>query len=118
LFIAAMAVFATSERVFTAIVGPGWLIIFLLWTPLLGVISVAAMVAISSRVNDLRTAQQLSAWAVVPFMGMFFSQLAGLQVLGPIFTLSVGVVLVPLAIFSVWVASRIFQREVILTRWK
>ncbi len=118
LFIAAMAVFATSGRVFTAIVGPGWLVIFLLWTPLLGVISVAAMVAISSRVNDPRTAQQLSAWAVVPFMGMFFSQLGGLQVLGPIFTLSVAVVLVPLAILSVWGASRIFQREVILTRWK
>jgi len=41
-----------------------------------------------------------------------------LQVLGLGFTLSVVVLLLVLAVLSIWGASRLFQREVILTRWK
>jgi ABC-2 type transport system permease protein len=118
LFIIGTAAFAISGRVFSAIVSPGWLVVFLLWTPLLGTIAIVAMLAISSRVNDPRTAQQLSVWIIVPFFAMFFGELAGLQVLGLGFTLSVVVVLVILAVLSIWGASRLFQREVILTRWK
>jgi ABC-2 type transport system permease protein len=118
IFIAATAVLAVSPRVFAAIVTPGWLIILLLWTPLLTLIAIAAMTAISSRVNDPRTAQQFAAWAVVPFMALFFGQLTGLVVVGPALTLGVFIVLIPIAILSIWGAARLFQREVILTRWK
>src|SRR5215217_4053358 len=43
---------ALSARVFAAIVNPGWLTVFLLCAPLLSLIAIAAMVAISARVND------------------------------------------------------------------
>ena len=118
LFIAAVAFFAVSPRVFAAIVSPGWIIAFLLWSPLLGLIAIAVMVAISSRVNDPRTAQQISAWIVVPFLVLVFGQLTGFIILGPVLALSVLVVLALLTVLTMWFAIKIFQREVILTRWK
>ncbi|HLQ29325.1 MAG TPA: ABC transporter permease subunit [Ktedonobacteraceae bacterium] len=118
LFIAFVALFAVSNHVFSAIVSPGWLIIFLLWTPVLGLIGIEMMVAISSRVNDPRTAQQFSVFLVLPVIGLIFGQISGLLVLGPIFALSAFVVLVLVAILAVWIVTRLFQREVILTRWK
>lgn len=117
-FIVAIASFAVSQRVFTTIVSPGWLIAFLLWTPMLGLIAIAVMVAISSRVSDPRTAQQISAWVVVPFLVLIFGQLSGFVILGPILAVSILVVLVLLAVLTMWFATKIFQREVILTRWK
>ncbi|TMC23516.1 MAG: ABC transporter permease [Chloroflexi bacterium] len=110
--------FFVDQRVFGAIVSPGWLVLFLLWSPLLALIAIAIMLAVSSRVNDARSAQQVSAWLIIPFLAVFFGQLAGVQVLGPVFTVIVALILGVLAIVTLWVAVRIFQRETILTRWK
>lgn len=117
-FILAVLLLAVSSRVVTAIITPGWLIVFLLWTPLLALIAIAVMMAISSRVNDPRTAQQISAWAVVPFLTIFIGQISGLIILGPVFALTVFIILVPLTILAIWIATKVFQREVILTQWK
>src|SRR3954453_21948939 len=51
IFVAGVWASALSARVFVAIVSPGWLMVFLICTPLLALIAIAAMVAISSRVN-------------------------------------------------------------------
>lgn len=117
IFVGGMAAVAVSPRVFAAIVSPGWLTVVLLCTPLLGVIAIAVMVAISARVNDPRTAQQLSAWVVLPFLLFFFGQLAGLIVLGPLAALGAALALGLIAAVAVWAATRLFQREVILTKW-
>lgn len=109
---------ATSSRVFGLIVSPGWLMVFVLCAPLLALIAVAAMVVISSRVNDPRTAQQYSAWLVVPFLAVFFGQLFGVVMLGPLVALLAALVLAAIAALAVWGATRLFQREVILTRWR
>lgn len=118
LFIIGMAFLSASPHVFMAIISPGWLVLFLIWSPLLALIAISVMVAISARVNDTRSAQQASVWIVVPFLSIFFGQLAGVQVLGPIFALIVAVILAALAVLALWLTVRIFQREVILTRWK
>jgi ABC-2 type transport system permease protein len=118
LFVGAMAVFSLSHRVFAAVITPGWLVLFLVWAPLLAILANAVMIAVSSRVNEPRTAQQVSAWLVLPFLGVFFSQLAGIQILGPLFTLIIAIVLAVFAFLAMWVATTFFQREVILTRWK
>jgi ABC-2 type transport system permease protein len=118
LFIISIAFLSASAHVFAAIISPGWLILFLVWSPLLAFIAISIMVAISARVNDTRSAQQASVWLVVPFLSIFFGQLAGVQVLGPIFTLVGAVVLAVLAVVALWLTVRIFQRETILTRWK
>lgn len=118
LLAAGVAAFSISPRVFTTIVTPGWLLVLLLCTPLLALIAIAIMVAISSRVNDPRSAQQLSGVAVVPVMAIFFGQLTGYLALNPPLVLGAVVVLGLLAALTIWLAARLFQREVILTRWK
>lgn len=109
---------AVSARVLAAVINPGWLIVFWGCSPLLALIAIAVMVAISARVNDPRTAQQVSAWVVVPFLMVFLGQLSGIVVLSNLpLALGAFVVLGAVAACSVWAATALFQREVILTRW-
>lgn len=117
LFVAGMAAVVISPRVLAAIVTPGWLATMVLCTPPLALIMVAACVAISSRVNDPRTAQQVSAVAVVPFLALFFGQLAGVVVLNLAFAIGMAVLLAVLAALGMWAAVGLFQRETILTKW-
>lgn len=117
IFITGLSLVTVSRRVLTAIVSPGWLIVLIICVPLIVMIAVTAMVAISSRVNDPRTAQQISAVAVIPVLTIFLGQLAGLLILSPLFALGAAVILILLALASISLAVRIFQREVILTRW-
>jgi ABC-2 type transport system permease protein len=117
-FVAGILVFAASAQVRELVVTPGWVLAVLVDTPLLALIGVALIVVLSSRVNDPRTAQQISAVLVVPVLGLLFGQLAGVVVLGPGLALGIGVILAIIAAVALWVATRLFQREVILTRWR
>ena len=117
IFIAAVRYAAVSPRVFSTIVSPGWLTVLIACTPLLGLIAIAVMVAISARVNDPRTAQQYSAWLVVPFLAMFFSQITGLVTLSPLIGMIAAIMLAVIAGLATWGATLLFQREAILTRW-
>jgi ABC-2 type transport system permease protein len=117
LFIAELAI-VTDANVVSHVVTGGWLILFLACTPLLGLIAVAIMTAISSRVNDTRTAQQLSIWAVVPIIGIILGELSGQFDLTVFVAVIACLILIPLAIFLTWGAAQLFQRETILTRWK
>jgi ABC-2 type transport system permease protein len=116
-FVAGILAFAVTDRVRETIVTPGWVLAVLVDTPLLALIGVALIVVLSSRVNDPRAAQQISAVLVVPVLALLFGQLAGVIVLGPALALGIGVVLAIIAAGALWVATRLFQREVILTRW-
>ncbi len=117
LFIAELAIL-TDANVVSHVVTGGWLILFIASTPLLGLIAVAVMTAISSRVNDTRTAQQLSIWAVVPIAGIILGELSGQFELTVLVAVITTVILIPLAILLTWGAAQLFQRETILTRWK
>ncbi len=117
LFIAELAI-VTDANVVSHVVTGGWLILFLASTPLLGLIAVAVMTAISSRVNDTRTAQQLSIWAVVPILGIILGELSGQFELTVLVAVITTVILIPLAILLTWGSAQLFQREIILTRWK
>ncbi len=117
IFMAGLALVALSPRVFAAVITPAWVLMLLLCAPLLTLISVAASVMISARVNDPRSAQQLSAVVIVPIMVLFFSQLFGLVVITLTFVVVLSLVLAIVAALALWVAVRIFQRESILTRW-
>jgi ABC-2 type transport system permease protein len=117
LFIAELAAF-TDANVVSHVVTQGWLILFLAGTPLFGLIAVAVMTAISSRVNDTRTAQQLSIWAVVPIIGIILGELSGQFELTALVAIITSLILIPLAILLTWGAAQLFQRETILTRWR
>jgi ABC-2 type transport system permease protein len=117
LFIAELAI-VTDANVVSHVVTGGWLILFIASTPLLGLIAVAVMTAISSRVNDTRTAQQLSIWAVVPILGIILGELFGQFELTVLVAVIATMVLIPLAILLTWGTAQLFERETILTRWK
>lgn len=117
-FVAGILAFAVSDRVREIVVTQGWILAVVVDTPLLALIGIALIVILSSRVNDPRTAQQISAVLVVPVLALLFGQLAGVIVLGPTLALVIGVILGVIGVVVVWVASRLFQREVILTRWR
>ncbi|MCG8348248.1 MAG: ABC transporter permease [Chloroflexales bacterium] len=118
IFTGAIAAVALDQQVFLAIISPGWILLILLCAPLLSLLAVAAAVMVSSRVNDPRTAQQLSAIVIVPILALFLGQLFGLLVLNPSFVLGVAVILALLTTLAIWFAIKVFQREVILTHWK
>lgn len=95
-----------------------WLIGIIILAPLLSLFGVLLTVLISSRVEDPRTAQQVSVVVVLPLVGLFIMQMAGLALMN--LTILIGFVLAILVldVLTVWFSSKMFGREEILTRWK
>lgn len=116
-FLAILPFIAISHAVFVSIISPSWFILFLMCAPLLSVTTIAATVAASSRANDPRSAQQISAIVIIPVVLVIAGQFTGLLVLNPIFSLILALVLAVLAYIATWIALRLFGREAILTRW-
>ena len=85
---------------------------------IMAVLAVFLSLMISSRVNDPRAAEQISMVVIVPVLGLFFGQMAGLFVLNREIITIVALVLVVLDVFAIFLAVRVFDREAILTRWK
>lgn len=107
-----------SSLVTAALLDPMWLLAVLLVGPLLAILSVNFAIMVSSRVNDPRVAEQLSAVVVVPILGLFFGQVSGLLIFNNQLVLIMALALLVIDIIMVQVAIRLFQRETILTRWK
>jgi ABC-type Na+ efflux pump permease subunit len=99
---------------------PNWdiaIILFLL-APLACILSVGYNVLVSSRVNDVRTAQQLGTLIILPFGAVYF--LSEINVL-PLTTdnmLIMAAVLVVIDAILFFLVKAAFQREEILTKWK
>jgi ABC-2 type transport system permease protein len=105
-----------GPAVLTLVVTPGWLVAVFLSVPVLVMTPIALAVMVSSRVNDPRAASQLSSLLFVVLLIVF--ELSGsLLVLSVPFTLTLTAAFAILGVFLLWGATRIFQREVILTRW-
>jgi len=101
-----------------ALLDPMWLIAIFLAGPLMAVLSVNFSIMVSSRVNDPRVAEQLSAVIILPLMAVFFGQIAGLFILNSTLILIMCIILLVVDVLMVYLAVRLFQRENILTRWK
>jgi len=101
-----------------ALLDPMWLIAVFLAGPLMAVLSVNFSIMVSSRVNDPRVAEQLSAVVILPLLALFFGQIAGLFILNSTLILIMCLVLLLLDALMIYLAVRLFQRETILTRWK
>ena len=111
-------IIAGSKEVALALLNPMWLLAIFLVGPLMAVLSVNFSLMVSSRVNDPRVAEQLSAVVIVPLLGLFFAQMSGLIFLNSTLVLVIGAILLILDGALVYLAVRLFQRETILTRWK
>ena len=73
---------------------------------------------VSSRVNDPRVAEQLSAVIIVPLLAVFFGQIAGLILVDRGLVLILAAALLVLDVVAIYLAVHLFERETILTRWK
>lgn len=110
--------FIVSPTVFAYAGRAVWIMAMLVWSPLLAFLSVLCGVIASSRINDPRTAQQVTGIFVAPVIGLSMIVLFGkLFVSVPIvLAASAGTLLIDLAVL--YFAVKLFQRETILTRWK
>lgn len=114
----ALILFGAAPVAQLAVLNPVWLTAILLVGPLASVMSVCLTMMISSRVNDPRAAEQLAGLLVIPLVGFMLAQMAGVIVVNLNATLTAAAVLTLIDAGLVMLAVRIFQREVILTRWK
>jgi ABC-2 type transport system permease protein len=122
---AGFGVFAIGSLIITgggavagALLDPMWLMAVFIAGPLMAVLSVNFSIMISSRVNDPRVAEQVSAVVILPLLAVFLGQIAGLFVLNSALILIMCVVLLLVDVLMVYLSVRLFQRETILTRWK
>jgi ABC-2 type transport system permease protein len=94
-----------------------WLISLFITAPLLSLASVYMSVLASSRINDIRAAQQVSAVFIIPIMSCFILQLFGIISLDIGIILIISAALLLLDIMLAFAGVMIFNREDILTKW-
>jgi ABC-2 type transport system permease protein len=117
LYVLAALLFA-REGVAWALLGPRSLAIVFVLGPLAALAALQMAVCVSSRVNDVRTAQQIGVLVILPVPGLLLGQLFGsLQLTGPLIVSIAAGALVVNAVLM-WIGIILFDRETILTRWK
>jgi ABC-2 type transport system permease protein len=107
-----------NKMLLSALLDTRWLIAIFVVGPLLAIMAVTFSLMVSSRVNDPRVAEQVSMVIIVPVLAGFFGQVAGLFVLNKSIISWVAVVMLALDALLAYLATRVFKRESILTRWK
>ena len=118
IFILGASILIDSPQVVSSLVDPMWWIAILLVGPLLAILSVNFSIMVSSRVNEPRVAEQLSAVVILPILALFFGQLFGVVLINRQLLLLIAAALLLIDSVMVYLAVRLFQRETILTRWK
>jgi len=107
-----------SPHVVAALLDPMWWIAVVVTGPLLAILSVNFALIVSSRVNEPRVAEQLSAVVILPLLALFIGQVAGVFLVNRSLVLLFSLVVLILDVILVNLAGRLFQRETILTQWK
>ena len=105
------------HQVFHLVTEPAQLVALAVFAPLLAAFAIWVGIAISVRASDVRVAQQLSALAVLPVVGLL--ALFTFRVVSPTLTVAVAVAVI-LAIIDLgaWrVVSWMFDTERVLTRY-
>ncbi|MBM4408740.1 MAG: hypothetical protein FJ038_09140 [Chloroflexi bacterium] len=95
-----------------------WLAAVFALGPAIGLVSVAAGIIVSSRVNDARTAQQIGGVILLPVIGIVVVQAVGSFVVDAPAYLGMAAIMTILGVGLIRIGAAIFGRESILTRWK
>ena len=95
-----------------------WAIVLGVLTPLVCILSVDANIIISSRVNDIRAAQQIGGFIILPIilLMVFASTLQTFPLVTMALILSAAMAIADVALF--YLSKATFQREEILTKWR
>src|SRR5436305_10024237 len=107
-----------SRAAVNAVTAPRWILAIVVMVPLLTLLSVNLGILISTRVNDVRVAQQIGGLVVIPVVGVGIAQVTGRVVINneAFFQFSLFLIAADLVVF--WLARVAFQRENILSRWR
>ena len=118
IFVTIMDIWSYIKLGFFLLPNTDFALILGLLAPLACILSVEANVIISSKVNDIRAAQQLGTYVVIPLILLlvFATQLTIFPILLLVLTVSTVIAVVDIALF--YLAKATFQREEILTKWK
>ncbi len=107
-----------SEAAVRAVTASRWVLAIVVMVPLLTMLSVNLGILISTRVNDVRVAQQIGGLVVVPVVGLGIAQVTGRVVIDnqAFVQFTAFLIVVDVAVF--FFAKLAFQRENILARWR
>ncbi len=95
-----------------------WIIVMFFLAPAICIASIEANVLVSSRMRDIRAAQQIGGLIVMPLMLLLFGSITDVFPLTPVNLLIISTLFSAVAYVLFQVARRLFQREKILTQWK
>ena len=121
---AAYAIYLTSvsslgsAAAVNAVTAPRWILAIVVMVPLLTLLSVNLGILISTRVNDVRVAQQIGGLVVVPVVGVGIAQVTGRVVINNEAFIQFSTVLIVVDVAVFFLAKLAFQRENILVRWR
>lgn len=94
-----------------------WFLTIILLAPIVCIMSILSCVMISSRVKDVRAAQQLGGFVVIPVFVILIAVMTGFIFLGPIVVVLIALIFAFVDIGLFYFAKKIFNREDILTKW-
>lgn len=94
-----------------------WMFGILVVAPLFAFFGNAIAVIISARVGEARMAQQISGVVMLPLIGLFGSQVAGLLRAGTTYYAVLAAIVLVLDIILVFVGIKLFDRERLITKW-
>jgi ABC-2 type transport system permease protein len=114
----ALTVSVAAPGVARTLVSGRSLILVALLGPLASLAALQLTIAISSRVNDPRSAQQIAVLLVLPLVLMLVGQVAGAFIITSPVLLAICAGLAVIWIVLVLLSVALFDRESILTRWK
>lgn len=99
---------------------PNWTMAFILFIviPLSSIFSIQLNVIISSRVNDVRTANQLGFLMFLPFMGLYIPLVTNSLTLNITNLTIISVIILLIDIILFYISKSTFSRDKILTTWK
>lgn len=107
-----------SRAAVNAVTAPRWILAIVVMVPLLTLLSVNLGILISTRVNDVRVAQQIGGLVVVPVVGLGIAQVTGRVVINNEAFLQFAAFLIAIDLAVFFLARLAFQRENILSRWR
>jgi len=99
---------------------PNWnmAIIMVLVAPLGSILAIEFDILISSRVSDVRAAQQLGGIVALPFVGIYVLAKASIFSLDSSNLLIISASLVAIDVILFYISEGLFRSEKILTKWK
>ena len=95
-----------------------WILAIFVMAPLIAMLSILSNVIVSSRVSDVRSAQQIGSLVVLPIILFFIliltqSSSTSVNLMGLFSVLLLGI-----DVLVLFLALKVFRREEILIRWK